>query len=286
VLFVLATPFVSCQKSTLDLFDNPPSIYFTWLEQDNRVNVDVKFTFIVGDYDTVRIPVRVMGPLADYPRPVKVVVNPNRTFGAREGIHYRILDDLSFVPANSRDGFATILALRAEEIEDKREVYLGIRLEPNTHFRTDFDSIMNNTTQRIMRSVLDFGFTISDTLVKPDMWLERHTINHWGAFSMVKYRLILRPDIGGMPACFWESLCSFEGRWRGPADTEPVALRLRTYLQQNLCRSEDGLEELIVDEYGFPLFDVIRFWETLDCSQFSASPANPREPIRIIPIEQ
>jgi hypothetical protein len=287
--FVFAIPFVSCQKATLDLFESKPSVYFLWQENNSAFSMirgwtDVRFTFIVGDYDTVRIPVMVMGALADYDRPFSVVVNEDWTFFAREGVHYRILDELSYIPANLNHGFATILAMRAQEIEDKRQVFLGIRLAPNIHFTTDFDSIINNTTDRFMRSVLDFGITISDTLVRPAVWSganASHTISFWGAYSNVKYRLILRSDIGGLPQCFWNDLCTFEGRRRSPADTEPVALRLRTFLQRNYCRAEAGLEELLVDEWGDMMTDVFRFWETLDCEELLKDA--PREPIEIVP---
>ena len=283
MLFVSASLFMSCERATLDLFDQEPSVYFHWIENDGRANasqsaVDVKFNLIAGDTDTVRIPVRVMGALADYDRPFAVRVRDDivlffrgvgdTIFPAREGVHYRILHDLSYIPANSRQGFATVLALRAEAREDKREVGLVIRLVPNQHFVTSFETVMNNTTQRWHRSVLQFPIFISDTVVKPWLWQQEHTMRFWGRFSEAKYRLILDPDIGVPCRLFWERLAPWEGRWAGPADAEPVAFRLRDTLQRNYCRAhfigwgQPGRVELIVDQFGNVLEDVIGFWET------------------------
>jgi len=289
--FVAASVFMSCEPIKLELFERTPNIYFTWMENHGSVgpaqwDVDVKFMFIPTDrnVDTVRIPVSVMGQLANYDRPFGIVSNqdglPER-FAAREDVHFRILHDLSYIPANSPEGFATILAMRAEKDEDKSEVLLQIRLVPNQHFETDFQTILNNTTQRWPRSALDFSIWISDTLVMPWVWTHAHTVRFWGAFSPTKYRLILRPDIGGgMTARFWERLEPFEGRWVGPGDTEPVAFRLRNYLQGNYCRSQAMLEPLIRDEFGRMLDDVIHFWESfprlpdgrLDCSRWLSPP--------------
>ena len=275
MLFVSASLFMSCERATLDLFDQEPSVYFHWIENDGRANpfqwaVDVKFNLIAGDTDTVRIPVRVMGALADYDRPFAVRVRDDiwGDFIAREGVHYRILHDLSYIPANSRQGYATVLALRAEAPEDKVEVGLFIRLVPNQHFVTSFETVINNTTQRWERSVLDFRIFISDTLVRPWIWQHEHTVRFWGRFSARKYELILHKDIGIPSRLFWERLAPWEGRWVGPPDAEPVAFRLRDTLQRNYCRSrlfqwpDSNWNELIVDEFGNMLEDVIDFWET------------------------
>lgn len=271
MLFVSASLFMSCERSMLDLFEQEPSVYFHWIENDGRAapfqwSVDVKFNLLARDTDTVRIPVRVMGTLANYDRPFAVRVMDFST--ARENVHYRVLHDLSYIPANSRQGYATVLALRAEAPEDKAEVVLFIRLVPNEHFETNFETVMNNTTQRWERSVLDFRIFISDTLVMPWIWTHPHTRSFWGSFSPRKFRLILNEDIGIPSPLFWENLAPWEGRWVGPADAEPVAFRLRDSLQRNYCRAmfigwgQPGWNELIVDEFGNMLEDVIDFWET------------------------
>jgi len=308
MLLISASLFKSCNKATLDLFDSEPSIYFRWLENDGRSEayrsvVDVKFMFIATgvDVDTVRIPVFVMGPLVNKDRTFSIIVNEELTFGARAGVHYRILHDSSYIPANSREGFATVLAMRAPNQADKAEVLLGIRLIPCDNFRTDFDSTMNNTTQRRMRSTIDFQIAISDALTKPWIWQHAHTVTFWGEYSERKYRLILDSNVGGgLGAMFWERLEPFEGRWVGPGDAEPVAFRLRDTLQRNYCWSQIVMGyELIEDENGEMITDVLgSIWTTfprnpdgsLDCSWVNITPPKKakknEETIRIVPREE
>jgi hypothetical protein len=309
MLLAFVVLFESCEKATLNLFDSEPSVYFRWLENDGRAEAfryveEVKFMFIPENRntDTVRIPVFVMGPLVDHDRPFRITtVDEEFDRRAREGVHYQILHELSYIPANSREGFATVLAMRATEQADKAEAFLHIRLAPNEHFQTNFPTVINNTTQRRERSTIDFYIVISDVLTRPWIWQNPHTVGFWGDYSERKYRLILDERVGGgLCARFWERLIPFEGRWVGPGDAEPVAFRLRDTLQRNYCRSQQYMEEpLIRDEFGRMLTDVVGFWSTfprqadgitLDCSWVTPrDPQNAKrneETILIVPIEE
>jgi hypothetical protein len=304
LMFAITTLFISCEKSKLPLFNEPASIYFTQVaemdENKRRTSVDVKFMHIVGSYDTVRIPVSVMGNLANYDRPISVVANTDsvvfrdtvidpetgldviitsvwRPTTAKEGVHYRILDNLSYIPANSVTGYATVLATRATDIEDKQEVRLALKLKPNVHFNTDFDSIMNNITQRWMRNVLEYYVYVSDEITMPVLWRQQYVLERWGSYSRVKYELILREDIGRMPACFWDQKCKVDDREAYVADIDPVTFTLRRYLQELSCN-----DIWLLDERGRLMDDVQGFWETRNatCAELRQSPT------KIVSIEE
>jgi hypothetical protein len=276
-MLAFATLFNSCEKETLRLFDKRPSVYFFWMENQNEYNKrqgfeSVKFNYMPRsvNVDTLLIPVMVLGRQADYDRKFGIEVNEPRT-SAKHGTHYEILHDLSYIPANSSMGYATILAKRGQTNEDKEEVRLSLRLVENDILFTDFDSIMNNSTQRRMRNVIEFDVLISDVaLTKPAVWLppyDRFTIPAWGAFSFVKYELILRDEIGGMEACFWDLACPGPNGWMFRYENlDPVAAKLRHYLWEQYCA---GDIDALYDENGNMMDDVRGLAEAMkDCSDY------------------
>jgi hypothetical protein len=264
IALLTALALVSCQKDGLIVYEKKPDIFFTGPgivnNQFRYTSSSVKFIDLPGNVYNDTIMLSFMGALAEYDRPVKVAVYADSTT-ALEGVHYRIVE--AVVPANSHTGYVLVHALRAESSEQSHEVRLSLRLEPNVHFGTDFNVLLNNTSERKEQSTIDFEIYVSNTLTKPWVWIDPISRSiadqYWGEFSFAKYNVILLPEVSGMPPCFWDNMCSHEGRTLFPhTDVPPVAVKLRLYLQQRFLGIIPG--GAVVDEDG-DLVTVPRFWQ-------------------------
>ena len=289
LMFVLVALFTSCEKSKLILFDQPTSVFFPHLENNDRFRnngdtLEIKFVFIQGDETVVGIPIAIMGAPVDYDRPVSFIVVDSLST-AKEGIHYKLLPDYrSSIRADRTHDSIRLVLMRAGN-KGEAVVSLRLRLMPNEHFNTDFDSTMNTATDQRMRSIIDYNIVVSDTLTAPHVWtnptMRPWTERHWGVYSETKYRIILRSDVGGRPACYWELLCSYEGVVFAREDIEPVGITLRLHIQRLTC--QDPFLRPPRDENGRFMSDLPDFWETLDCSLFETN--NAKKPVQIISID-
>lgn len=237
LLFALVSVIGSCQKDKLLLYDvdgRKPDIYFsdilTFTQLQNNDYKQIKFNLLDREItdSIVLVPLTIMGAPVNYNRPVNVVVQAypediatNKYITAVEGVHYEILE--AVVPADSVRGYIKVRTMRATKQKDKEPAILHLSLRPNENFGTEFDSIMNNTTERFTWSVLDFHLIISDVLTMPKIWEEVYTINRWGKYTPAKYTLICSNEISGKGPIFWEN---------NPlaANVDAVAFKLRWYL--------------------------------------------------------
>jgi hypothetical protein len=259
-LLLTALLLPACKKDGLITYEKSPDIFFTRAAVTNnsfRVTTStVKFENLAGDTYLDTISLSFMGVLADYDRPVKVVVCPDSTT-AKEGIHYRILK--AEVPADTNRGYVIVEALRAQNQQDRAEVRLRLKLEPNEHFGTDFNVLLNNLTAREKQSTLEFDIYISNEITMPFVWSFDLTVAEWGRFSFAKYNIILMSEVVGMPPCYWDGACPFEGRNLFPhADVPVVGMRLRIYLQERFLGIIPGGP--VVDDDGVLIDDVPGFW--------------------------
>ncbi len=292
---------VSCKKDPLLTYDSSDNIYFVSVA--NRVLQPsgysylsgVKFEMLTVDTFRLQIPVQVLGSVSDQDRRFKVVqdfnlrmvlprftadqdvfIEQSDKYGtlpdslfydrASEGTHFEFGD--AIVPAGSNVGYVTIMCKKATNAEDKKPSHLALTLMPNEAFGTDFEELIYNTGNGASVDVLHYHVLISDSRSKPSSWEDRV----WGAYSVVKYEIILSEEYGyGKPACFWEDgsqKCPYEGRYRLPAaDHFAAQSALRLYLQRRhkgLITDENGFTRPVRDEYGNLIEDVPGFWETMD----------------------
>lgn len=149
-----------------------------------------EFGKIQEDTMTFLVKVMITGPEKDYPRPFKVVVNPDST-NAREGIDYEALADEYVIEANSSSAYIPILLYRQPEMKDDT-VTLGLKLLANDYFSLTFkefekmDAYTNGDVvfdkfDATMHSVL-----IIDVMPKPSQWSDFE----FGTFTQKKLNLM------------------------------------------------------------------------------------------------
>jgi hypothetical protein len=260
VMAIMAISMSSCEPDKLMTFeDGRADVYFEYpsvttgagaTSAGYRPFLESKFDLVVEDTIWQFIPIRVMGALANYDRPVNFNIVDSLT-DAIEGIHYTSIR--AFIPANRPNGVLIITTIRPP-LTHARPVRLWIELTPNQHFGTTFDSIVFNVSRGEQRSVLNYHIFISDVLTMPVMWGEPNGQLNLGYYSDSKYRLMIR--LTGLPPAFWERQLEVDGRGLTPAMTVAAGLMLRFYLYERWT-AEINQE---VDENGEP---IRRVWD--DC---------------------
>ncbi|QEC44675.1 DUF4843 domain-containing protein [Pseudobacter ginsenosidimutans] len=210
VLLAIVLPFASCKKEMME-YEGMEGVYFgvrsgpTWAAPASwpfRPYTNVEF---VKQPEAVQelqlsIAVNITGPVKDYDRPFKVVVNPDSTT-AVAGVHYLPFGDTYNIPANAITGYIPITVKRTPEMLNKN-IRLGLRLVANEHFGLSFPewkaipglgetTIGNDTAFDASLHVIN----INDLMVQPAVW--RGSVQDgnreagvWGAFTRKKMELM------------------------------------------------------------------------------------------------
>lgn len=121
-------------------------------------------------YDTVRIPIRIMGTAVDKDRVVNYSASTETPGGES---NYELLP--ATLKANSYTGELLVKVLRSEQLKD-RELRLWLKLENSESFRTGVDN------------QLKYLVKLNDFLSQPSSWL----IFKFGKYSDAKYDLIIK----------------------------------------------------------------------------------------------
>lgn len=173
---------VSCERDLMS-YEGEEAVYFavqygeSWgTEKDwpYMPYTTAEFGRILEDTMVVRIKVAVTGPEKDYPRPFKIVVNPDSTT-AREGIDYRMLADEYIVESNSSFAYVPVLLYRQPEMKTDT-VTLGLKLVPNDFFAVTFkrfDKMDGFTNGKVVIDSFDatlHSIFIVDVMPQPSQW--------------------------------------------------------------------------------------------------------------------
>ena len=200
-LFVSAT---ACQKEEIMLFDREDAgVYFQFSMFVQYVD---SYTFPLQSYPLSTelssvAPIRVMGNLKDYPRPVKVVIDEENTTMVR-GVHYEI--DLSepVVEPGESMAYITVKIIRNDDYVDN-ELKLVLRLEDNEHFKAFLEKqkasdVYTSTLGEI--SANTFTFIASEVYTENIYWTFYGT-SYFGTFSHKK--LVFIDRFMGWPHYDW-----------------------------------------------------------------------------------
>lgn len=123
---------VSCSETDYMRYDISSSgVYFT----RDTLNYSFGVTPMEVRKHTFKIPVRIMGNIADQDRAIAYTVIPDSTTG-ESGVHYNILD--AVIPAGEIDGYISVELLRdnleGSHIEGYSKYKLGLLLVQNDNF--------------------------------------------------------------------------------------------------------------------------------------------------------
>lgn len=124
--------FSACGETDYMRFDISSSgVYFT----KDTLNYSFGVTPVEVRSHTYKIPVRIMGNIADYDRTVAYEVIPDSTVG-ESGVQYNILN--AVIPAGEIDGYISVELLRDDlegsHIEGYTRYQLGLKLVKNDNF--------------------------------------------------------------------------------------------------------------------------------------------------------
>lgn len=209
-LLAIVLPFISCKKDMMG-YEGMEGVYFgvrsgpSWAAPASwpyrpYTNVEfVKQPQAVQEM-VINIAVNITGPVKDFDRPFRVVVNPDSTT-AQAGVHYIPFGETFVIPANSITGYIPITVKRTPDMLNTNK-RLGLRLLPNEYFGMAFTewkaipglgetTIGNDTAFDASLHTIN----INDMMVQPAVW--RGSIQDgnreagvWGAFTRKKLELM------------------------------------------------------------------------------------------------
>lgn len=187
ILYSIASAFLAiclmgCVKEMMD-YEGSEGIYFavnhgeplrspsSWPYQPYS---PVDFSTIAEDEPTIRIRVRITGPVKDYDRHFVVELNPDSTT-AVSGVHYDPLPDGLYIPANAMEALIPIRVKKTPDLQTEERT-LGIRLVANEHFELAFpqwDAIPSLTGGSVVSKFDNSLHTLrlNDVMVRPEVWL-------------------------------------------------------------------------------------------------------------------
>ncbi|WP_316821568.1 DUF4843 domain-containing protein [Pedobacter gandavensis] len=171
-LFLLAFAFfqTACKKEKLMPYELEASINMYKQNGDSTV-----YSFAVKEenvaYDTIKIPLRIMGLTAPKDRVVNYGVIPEKTTVSTA--NYELLP--VFIPANSSVGTLMVKVIKTEELR-KTEGRIWITLGSSSDFKPGTKELQT------------FLIRLNNFLSKPSFWDEIR----FGPYSQVKYGLIIR----------------------------------------------------------------------------------------------
>lgn len=209
-ILAIVLPFMSCKKEMMG-YEGMEGVYFgvrsgpsyaapaSWPFRP-YTNVEfVKQPQSVQEME-IRIAVNITGPVKDYDRAFKVVVNPDSTT-AQAGVHYLPFGETYVIPANAITGYIPITVKRTPDMltTNKR---LGLKLVANENFGLSFPKWKAPTDLGLTSLGTDTAFNaslhtinINDLMVQPAVW--RGSIQEgnreagvWGAFTRKKLELM------------------------------------------------------------------------------------------------
>lgn len=188
LLFITSIAMSGCKKAAIAAGSvAPASIYFIHRYYDENID-SLNYSFVLKDstvhQDTIWLPVRIGGQVADHDRPVNLVVLSSGTT-AVAGKHYRLLN--YSIPRGAFSGNLGIVLLRSADLQDTM-VTLTLQLQPNSDFPVMMkDTIMADGSDK-SRSQYKISFT--DRLIKPSNW-DQFLVYFFGTYSEVKFRFIV-----------------------------------------------------------------------------------------------
>jgi hypothetical protein len=145
------------------------------------------FTVNITEY-VFSIPVQAMGKVKNYPRPVKVLIDEERTT-ATLGLHYEVDLDNVVIPAGESSARLNVKVFRTPDMLE-REFTIAFALEENDHFQLYLQ------TQRSMNvytrpgeeiKATRFIIAVSEIYTEPSYWMSFCRTNYFGTWSVRKY---------------------------------------------------------------------------------------------------
>lgn len=186
----LSVIFISaCKKSELVKYDQPDMLYIH-KDFNSATRDSTTYSFAIQSaskqYDTVWVPVRIMGVARDYDREVTLGAVDSLTT-AVEGTDYEFIN--AIVPAGAYTAQLPVKVLRSIAMKD-HELRLTIEIKSSKDF---LPGISNSAAISTSTPGADTRYLIkiNDFLTKPDNWDTRLKY-YFGTYSQVKYAFVIQ----------------------------------------------------------------------------------------------
>lgn len=192
---------LSCKQEDIMLFDREEAgIYFqhgwqTRLLINSETYIDsAAFSFSVASFTTtdtiLNARIRTMGNVKDYPRPVKLSVDQERTTAVL-GTHYDIDVSAAVVPAGANHVLFPVHFYRTPDMLEEAFA-LVLKIEDNEHFKVYFTDQKNTNVHTAVGERIEadrFQFVVSEIYTMPGYWgLFGNTF--FGTWTVAKYRFL------------------------------------------------------------------------------------------------
>jgi hypothetical protein len=179
----------ACKKSSLVKYDQPDMLYI-YKDFNSATRDSTTYSFAIQSaskqYDTVWVPVRIMGVAKDYDREVSLAAVDSLST-AVEGTDYEFVK--AIVPAGTYATQLPVKVLRSTSMKD-HELRLTIEIKASKDFQPGISNsaaISTSTPGADTRYLIK----INDFLTKPDNWDTRLKY-YFGTYSQVKYAFIIQ----------------------------------------------------------------------------------------------
>ncbi len=165
----------ACRKSDLQSYGSPDMVYVFKARFGSSTNDSVTYSFATKQeglqFDTVWVPVRIMGTAAAHDRVVNYDIVKEKSTIPTD--NYTLLPAL--IKANSYTGFLPVKLMKSAVLKEQ-EMRLWIKIGTSADFKGGVDD------------QLTYLIKVNDFLSKPTSWKE----TLFGKYSNVKYDLIIK----------------------------------------------------------------------------------------------
>lgn len=254
---LLTLGMASCADENLKTYEDVSRIYFKYADSnasegnDDQITVNMGYDNPLKDDTIIRIPIKLMGHLAEVDRAVKVMVMSEES-SATEGEDIEIVS--AFLPANAIFGDVEVKIHRTERI-DKDMLMARICLLSNENFYTDYATSL--TDRNNDRNGLIYTIFFTAEAEKPSLWTGSTSSTRlktfFGEYSRVKMNVIY--EACKLTRDYFEI---------DPADNDPTGAKtftkrfpleitygLVSQVNRYLARYKEEHGEPLLDENGF-----------------------------------
>ncbi len=179
----------SCKKAELLKYDQPAMAYF-YKDYYNvtAVNDSTVYSFAIKPdakiVDTIKVPIRIMGPAASVDRVVNVETIADSST-AIASTHYQLLPVI--VKANEFTTFMQVIVKRTADLK-LSEVKLWVEIKESSDFKPGIPA--TTPTNPHAGGNLKYKIRLNDILTQPSNWNVLTTF--FGTYSKVKYLFIIQ----------------------------------------------------------------------------------------------
>lgn len=190
----------ACSQEDIPVFDNDVAgIYFqrvsSWIEGGAESYSDsAAYSFSGAGADITQrtynvVTIKSMGKQRDYDRPVKVVVDPERTTATR-GVHFEVDTDNIVIKANESTTSLPVTLIRTPEMLEK-VFCIAFKLEDNEHFECLLPTYKNTNSYTATGKQINgnrYIVSVNELYTQPSYWDTAGV--HFGPWSPLKYQVV------------------------------------------------------------------------------------------------